>query len=255
MLATIPFSSIQGEIIKKERKGDNKIFLKHTILADFDPSDLAIEALRGLRTSLHFTMIESNNNVLMISGVSPGCGKTFISANLSSLITKSGKRVLLLDADLRKGYVHELFSLKNELGLSSFLTSSKVDVSKYIQHDERTGLDIIPRGKIAPNPSELLMTARFELLVSTLSNMYDFVIIDTPPIMAVTDPSIIGRHAGTTMLVVGFAKNTVKEVEMSISRFEKSGVSISGLIVNGYVKKATESYSEGSYYNYGYKYR
>ncbi|HGM6875762.1 TPA: polysaccharide biosynthesis tyrosine autokinase [Serratia marcescens] len=255
VLATIPFSSIQGEIIKKERKGENKKFLQHTILADFDPSDLAIEALRGLRTSLHFTMIESNNNVLMISGVSPGCGKTFISANLSSLITKSGKRVLLLDADLRKGYVHELFSLKNELGLSSFLTSSEVDVSKYIQHDERTGLDIIPRGKIAPNPSELLMTARFEFLVSTLSNMYDFVIIDTPPIMAVTDPSIIGRHAGTTMLVVGFAKNTVKEVEMSISRFEKSGVSISGLIVNGYVKKATESYSEGSYYNYGYKYR
>lgn len=85
-------------------------------------------------------MVESNNNVLMISGVSPGCGKTFISANFSSLITMSGKRVLLLDADLRKGYIHELFSLKNELGLSSFLTSSEVDISKYIQHDERTGL-------------------------------------------------------------------------------------------------------------------
>jgi tyrosine-protein kinase Etk/Wzc len=254
VFATIPFSSSQNKIIRQSKKNKKKEFIQHATLSEVDPTDLAIEALRGLRTSLHFAMIEAKNNVLMISGVSPGVGKSFVSANLASLIATSGKKVLLLDADLRMGYIHEVFSASNDAGLSALLSKDDQDIDKYIQHNSSIGLDFIPRGHVPPNPSELLMKANFSSLISALSKRYDLIIIDTPPVLAVTDPSIVGRVAGTSMLVVGFGKDSVKEVETSISRFERAGVTINGLIVNGYVKKAIENYSEGSYYNYGYKY-
>ena len=222
------------------------------LLAIYNPADLAIEAIRGLRTSLHFAMMEARNNVLMISGASPNAGKTFVSSNLAAVIAQTGKRVLFVDTDMRKGYTHKLFNVENDIGLSDYL-SGKHDLNSVIKIISAMKLDFIPRGINPPNPSELLMHKRFGDLISWAAQNYDIVILDTPPILAVTDAAIIGNYVGTTLLVARFELNTPKEIELSIKRFEQSGVPIKGCILNGVVKKASNYYTYGyNYYGYNY---
>ncbi|HAT3662879.1 TPA: polysaccharide biosynthesis tyrosine autokinase, partial [Klebsiella oxytoca] len=211
-------------------------------LAVENPADLAIEAIRGLRTSLHFAMMEARNNVLMISGASPNAGKTFVSTNLAAVIAQTGKRVLLIDTDMRKGYTHKLFNISNENGLSDFL-SGKIELQKTLKKVSPVGFDFISRGAVPPNPAELLMHRRFGELITWASQNYDIVVLDTPPILAVTDAAIIGHYAGTTLLVARFEQNTAKELEVSFKRFEQSGVIAKGCILNGVIKKASSYYS------------
>lgn len=231
----------------KKRKGEETNFL-----AVENSADLAIEAIRSLRTSLHFAMMEAKNNVLMISGPSQSAGKTFISSNLAAVISQTNKRVLFIDADMRKGYSHKLFKTGLENGLSDIL-SGKVEPENAVRNISSVSIDFISRGELPPNPAELLMHERFGKLVNWASQKYSLVIIDTPPILAVTDAAIIGRYVGTTLLVARFEMNTVKEVEVSIRRFEQSGVPVKGCILNSVVKKASSYYGYG-YSHYGYAY-
>ncbi|HDZ1480848.1 TPA: polysaccharide biosynthesis tyrosine autokinase, partial [Klebsiella pneumoniae] len=233
--ASVPVSEWLSKNLAK-----NKINRKESdiLLAVENPADLAVEAIRGLRTSLHFAMMEAKNNILMISGASPNAGKTFISTNLAATIALTGKKVLFIDADLRKGYVHKMFGGNNEHGLSDIL-SGQTTLDNSLKHVKEGGFDYIGRGAVPPNPAELLMHPRFETLLKKVSNEYDLVIIDTPPILAVTDAAIIGRYAGTTLLVARFEINTPKELMVSVKRFEQSGITIKGCILNGIVKKAS----------------
>ena len=251
--ASIPVSEtfakkvIQAPSLRKRSTPEYQSFL-----ALENPADLAIEAIRGLRTSLHFAMIEARNNVLMISGASPNAGKTFVSTNLAAVICQAGSKVLFIDTDMRKGYTHKLFNCSNENGLSDIL-SGKIDITKAIQTVPSVGFDYISRGIAPPNPAELLMNRRFNELLTWASQHYDMVILDTPPILAVTDAAIIGHYVGTTLLVARFEQNTVKELEVSFKRFEQSGVQVKGCILNGIVKKASSYYGYG-YNHYGYSY-
>lgn len=232
---------------RKSRHNENQ-----GLLAINNPADLAIEAIRGLRTSLHFAMMEARNNVLMISGVSPNAGKTFISSNLSAVIAQTGKKVLFIDTDMRKGYIHKLFNISNQKGLSELL-SGKCSIDEVINSTEIIGLDVIPRGMNPPNPAELLMHKRFEDFISWANQKYDIVILDTPPILAVTDAAVTGHYSGTTLLVARFEINTAKEMDVGIKRFEQSGIVVKGCILNGVVKKASSYYGYG-YNHYGYSY-
>lgn len=249
--ATIPVSEY---LSKKRVKGikQSKLDGSEVFLILENPADIAIEALRGLRTSLHFAMMEARNNVLMISGASPNTGKTFISTNLAAIIAQTGKSVLFIDTDMRKGYVHKLFNSSNENGLSDVLVG-KTSPSDAVRKLTDAGFDFIARGMVPPNPAELLMHHRFDSLIKWASANYDLVIIDTPPILAVTDAAIIGNYAGTTLLVARFEENTAKEIEVSIKRFENSGVTVKGCILNGAMKKASNYYGYG-YSHYGYQY-
>ncbi|HBQ6423577.1 TPA: polysaccharide biosynthesis tyrosine autokinase [Klebsiella pneumoniae] len=251
--ASIPVSETFAKNITKGLKSNKKKSVEYDeFLAIQNPADLAIEAIRGLRTSLHFAMMEARNNILMISGASLNAGKTFVSSNLAAIISQTGKKVLFLDADLRKGYTHKLFNVSNENGLSDYL-AGKVDIKNCVKQIKTAGFDFISRGMVPPNPAELLMHSRFQNLLSWASDNYDLVIVDTPPILAVTDAAIIGNYAGTTLLVARFEQNTVKEIEVSAKRFEQSGVMIKGCILNGVVKKASSYYGYG-YSHYGYSY-
>lgn len=245
--ASIPVSQW---LMKKTNKKNNE---SNVLLATDNPADLAIEAIRGLRTSLHFAMMESKNNILMISGASPSAGKTFISSNLASVIASTGKKILFIDADMRRGYVHKLFNVTSEVGLSNILSGGS-SIERAIFHIENCGFDFIPRGIAPPNPAELLMSDKLEYVLKTVSEKYDLIIIDTPPILAVTDAAIIGKYAGTSLLVARFEENTAKEIAVSIKKFIQSGVNIKGCILNGIVKKASSRYGEGyNYYSYSYK--
>ena len=251
--ASVPVSEwMARQTPKKSLKLKGKKLENTRFLAVDNPADLAIEAIRSLRTSLHFAMMEAGNNVLMISGASPNAGKTFVTTNLAAVIAQSGQKVLFIDADMRKGYAHQIFHHSTEHGLSDIL-SGKSTAEQGIKPVASAGFDFISRGANPPNPAELLMHSRFQQLIEWASQNYDLVLVDTPPILAVTDAAIIGRYAGTTLLVARFEQNTAKEMEVSVRRFEQSGIDIKGCILNGVIKKASSYYGYG-YSHYGYSY-
>ncbi|HHG1665917.1 TPA: polysaccharide biosynthesis tyrosine autokinase [Klebsiella pneumoniae] len=252
--ASVPISDTllnKGSQIKGQRKNKNDNSEKRLLAID-NPADVAIESIRGLRTSLYFAMMEARNNIFMISGASPNAGKTFVSSNLAAIISQSGKRVLFIDADLRKGYTHKLFGTDNNHGLSDWL-SARDPMDKIIKHLPTIGIDFISRGTVPPNPAELLMHSRLKEVLSWASSNYDLVIVDTPPILAVTDAAIISKYVGTSLIVARFEQNTVKEMEVCIKRFEQAGATIKGCILNGVVRKASSYYNYG-YTSYGYSY-
>ncbi|OOE49382.1 polysaccharide biosynthesis tyrosine autokinase [Salinivibrio kushneri] len=250
--ASVPLSETQQEIEKKRQK-KALYSASDSLLASANPADLSVEALRGLRTSLHFAMMEASNNILMFSGPSPGIGKSFVSANMAGVLAKSGQRVLVIDADMRKGFLHQQFSMKADNGLSDYL-AGKRDTDAVVQKNVLENLDVMTRGQVPPNPSELLMHPRFNELLDWASAHYDIVIIDTPPVLAVTDAAIVGAHAGTTLLVGRFSVNPIKEIEVTKQRFEQAGVNVKGFVLNGVVRKAASTYGGNyGYYNYSYR--
>ncbi|HID9896150.1 tyrosine-protein kinase Wzc [Serratia ureilytica] len=252
--ASIPLSEWQQKKDREtfsiaKRKSNTRSL---TLLATGNPTDLAIEAIRSLRTSLHFAMLEAKNNVLMISGASPNIGKTFVSMNLAAVIAQSGARVLVIDADMRKGYSHTLLGTGWQNGLSDIL-SKQISAAEAVKKTNIEGMDFISRGQIPPNPSELLMRQQFGEFIQWASENYDLVLIDTPPILAVTDAAIIGNIAGTSLMIARFGLNTVKEIDVSIRRFDQNGVDIKGVILNAVEKRASSYYGSYGYYQYEYK--
>ncbi|GLP96892.1 polysaccharide biosynthesis tyrosine autokinase [Paraferrimonas sedimenticola] len=248
--ASVPFSETffkRFESNKKRKKHKQSLLLAH-----YDPTDLAIEAIRSLRTSLHFAMLEAKNKVIMISGPSPEIGKSFISANLATTIAQSGQKVLVIDADMRKGYMQRLFNMNWDDGLSDMLVGD-VSYEDAIKETEVEGLHFMPRGRIPPNPSELLMHPSFAEFIERANKEYDMVIVDTPPILAVTDANIVGHLCGTNLMVTRFGINPLKQVEVAQRRFEQNGVDIKGVIFNGVEKKAGGYGYEYGYYSYEYK--
>ena len=250
--ASIPFSSLQK--VEDEKSPGGRGTRAAPLLASSHPTDLAIEGLRSLRTSLHFAMLEAENNRLMISGPSPKVGKSFVSSNLAAVIAQSGQRVLLVDVDLRKGYIHKMFGIPVENGLSDVLTK-RCDLDSAIHRTEVENLDVIGRGQIPPNPSELLMHKNFSEFLEQISAKYDQVILDTPPFLAVTDAAIVGRQSGTNLIVTRFELNPAREIELTMRRFAQNGIELKGAIFNGVEKRASAKYGYGAYGYYNYEYK
>ena len=250
--ASIPFSSLQK--VEDEKNINGRGTRATPLLATSHPTDLAIEGLRSLRTSLHFAMLEANNNRLMISGPSPKVGKSFVSSNLAAVIAQSGQRVLLVDVDMRKGYIHKVFGIPVENGLSDLL-AKRCDLDTAIHKTDVENLDVIGRGQIPPNPSELLMHKNFSEFLEEISTRYDHVILDTPPFLAVTDAAIVGRQSGTNLIVTRFELNPAREVELTMRRFAQNGIELKGAIFNGVEKRASAKYGYGAYGYYNYEYK
>lgn len=246
--ASIPLSVLQKTEEDKIVRAKGRAGTGYALLAIDHPTDLAVEALRSLRTSLHFAMHGADNNRLMISGPSPLVGKTFVSANLAVVIAQTGMRVLLVDVDMRRGYLHKVLRLPSDNGLSDILTS-RCDLATAIHKTDIECFDFISRGPIPPNPSELLMHANFGALLEQMSERYDLVILDTPPLLAVTDAAIVGRQSGTSLIVTRYGLNPAKEIELTVRRFAQKGVEIKGAIFNAVERKSSSKYG---YDNYGY---
>lgn len=248
--AMIPFSKDQQRLASLMSRGGGKD--KRYVLALTDPDSVAIEALRSLRTSLHFALLEAKNNVVMLTGPSPGLGKSFVSVNLAALLAASGKRVVLVDADLRRGRVHEFIGTSSGPGVADYVAgTATLDEISFKELTE--GLTIMPRGSSPPNPAELLLNQHFSELMKALSQQYDLVIVDTPPVLAVADAAIVGALAGTTFVVLKSGEHPTREIDDTIKRLAGAGVHVKGILFNQVGARAG-SYGYGGYgYTY-YKY-
>ncbi|WP_218948372.1 polysaccharide biosynthesis tyrosine autokinase [Acinetobacter sp. YH12140] len=244
--ATVPRSPVQESRIKLLKK-------KKTIpvLAVKNSDDIAIESLRSMRTAIHFALTSAKNNLIMISGPAPEVGKSFISTNLATILAQSDKRVLIVDADLRRGYLNKYFNHDNQPGLAEYLNGQR-DLDSIIKTTEIPNLSVITRGKSPSNPSELLSSGKFKEFLDLISPMFDHVIIDTPPVLAVTDGIIISQFAGVNLVIARYAKTQLKELELTVNRFEQVGVKVNGIILND-IQRSSAGYGYGYNYSYGYK--
>lgn len=243
--ATVPRSPIQEsrvQLLKKKKS--------IPILAAKNSEDIAIESLRSIRTTIHFALNNAKNNIIAISGPAPEIGKSFISTNLAAIFAQGNKKVLLIDADIRRGYLHKYFSHDTSPGLTEYLAGQS-SLEQCIVHSNTVDhLDFLPRGKNHSHASEMLSSDRLSELLEQLSQQYDHIIIDTPPILAVTDGIIISQFAGVNLVVARYAKTQMKELELTINRFEQAGSKVNGIILNDVQATAGGNYG----YNYAYAY-
>lgn len=246
--ASVPLSEGQTARSTRTHHGHHGHGGRGPLLAISEPADLAVEAIRSLRTSLHFARLEAKNNILMITGSSPFAGKTFVSANLAAVIAQAGQRVLLVDGDMRRGTLHHLLGMETGQGLSDILVGG-AEIATVKKKGPLANIDFISRGRVPPNPSELLMHENFTQFIAEVVPAYDLIIIDTPPILAVTDAAVIGHHAGTSLMVARFGLNKARELALAKQRFEQNGVSLKGAIFNA-VEHRAAGYSTYAYYKY-----
>jgi len=243
--ATVPRSPIQEsrvQLLKKKKS--------IPILAAKNSEDIAIESLRSIRTTIHFALNKAKNNIIAISGPAPEIGKSFISTNLAAIFAQGNKKVLLIDADIRRGYLHKYFSHDTSPGLTEYLAGQNTIEQCIVHSNTVNNLDFLPRGKNHSHAAEMLGSNRLSELLEQLSQQYDHIIIDTPPILAVTDGIIISQFAGVNLVVARYAKTQMKELELTINRFEQAGSKVNGIILNDVRATAGGNYG----YNYAYAY-
>jgi tyrosine-protein kinase Etk/Wzc len=246
--ATISHSRRQDRIYKalKSEKAER------AILAVDTPDDPAIESLRNLLTALHFGMMDVKNNCIMIAGPSPGVGKSFVSVNLATVLTSTDKKVLLIDGDLRRGHLNEYLGIPRENGLSEFI-SGEIPIGDALHQTSVPGLTLVPTGALPPNPTEMLLHQRFSNCLSVLTPRYDHIIIDSPPILAAADASIIGQMAGGTLMILKAGAHPMREIEQAVKRLHQAEVNLRGILFND-VMTSSRNYGAGKYhYQYSYK--
>ncbi len=215
-------------------------------LAVVEPDDVAVESLRALRSSLEFSMEENARPIIGVSGLIPGVGKSFISVNLAALCAGLGKKVLLIDADLRKGRLHKEFGIKRGKGLSQVLLHTAT-TEEVISKTEVENLDIMPCGNVPSNPSELLGSKHYTNMIDTLEKQYDLIIVDTPPIMLVTDAALACRSASQIVMVIEYNKHSIDAIQDGMQQLLKGNSGAHACFV---INKYEHGHSDG----YGYKY-
>lgn len=249
--ATVPHSKHEVTLTKKLKSGKIDSL---ALLAVTDPEDDAVESLRSLRTTLHFALMDSEHSTIMISGASPGVGKSFVARNLAAVLAQTGKTVALVDGDLRRGHLHKEFGVPRDGGLSEFI-SGNAQLSDVLRSTSVPGLYLLTTGHRPPNPSELLMHPRFGVVAEQLAKSFDIVIIDAPPILAVSDAVIIGRQVAATLIVARAGQHPMGELEQTVKRFAQAGVAVKGFVFNDYdTSRQRHRYGYGGYvYQYKYK--
>jgi tyrosine-protein kinase Etk/Wzc len=252
VFSTIPLSPAQSAIAKRRLSGATGVRL----LAIESPDDPAVESLRSLRTAMQFAMLESPNNRVLISGPTPGVGKSFVTANFAALMAAAGKRTLLIDADLRRGHTHQYFGLQRHGGLSELIAGS-LTVQQTVHRQVVPNLDFLATGQLPPNPSELLVSDSFKSALERLSEQYDLVVIDTPPVLVAADTSTVAAHVGTVLLVARADQSTMGELKESTRRLAMGGKAATGVLLNamdvGRRTYAPYKYGRYRYTNYNYE--
>ncbi|WGS48149.1 polysaccharide biosynthesis tyrosine autokinase [Paraburkholderia sp. D15] len=225
----VPLSAEQAVLESAFERGGERL---RSVLANARPKDITVESLRSLRTSMQFTVMDARNRIVMLTGPMAGVGKSFLTVNLAVLLAHSGKRVLMIDGDMRRGALERYLGGAQENGLSELL-SGQISLEEAIRASNVENLSFISCGRRPPNPSELLMSPRLPQYLDGLAKRYDAILIDTPPVLAVTDASIIGAYAGSTFFVMRSGVHSEGEIQDALKRLRAAGVHVQGGIFNG----------------------
>lgn len=245
--ASVPHSQGHAEAERRARRERRQV----PLLALEEPKDIAIEAVRSLRTSLQFALVESRNSVVAVSGPAPGVGKSFITANLAHLLGEAGKRVVVVDADLRRGRLHAYYGGERKRGLSD-LIAGDVTLDEATRETRSQNVHFISTGTIPPNPAELLGSERFSRALSEIASRHDIVLVDTPPVLAVTDAALVGRQAGVNLLVVRAGAHPIREISAALRAFSRNGVRVQGIVMNDI--RLDRGLGRRNAYHYQYRY-
>ena len=247
VIATIPHSPLLTRLAKS-KKSQNRL------LAYADSSSLSYEAIKSLRTNLMFAMpsigkIGNRAKVILITGESPGVGKSFISANLSEVFSQLDKKILIVDADMRLGELHKMFSMTQDNGLGDYLAQD-VNLVNVIHPTTMNNIDFMPRGHHPRNPASLLSGNKFSTMMTELNEHYDYIVIDTPPILAASDAIIISQYADKVLMVTRYDKSIEGQVAYAVKQMNKANIQVDGIILNDVQQGLMSKYS----YHYSYAY-
>lgn len=223
--------------VSKERPG---------LVVASKPNSVVSEQFRTIRTNIQFSMVDEDMKSIVVTSAGPGSGKSIVSANLAATFASEDKRVLLVDADLRKPTVHKTFHVRNNDGLTTLLTDRGAQLENMIYHTHVDGLYALTSGVIPPNPAELLGSKRMNELMKELEEEFDLIIYDMPPIIAVTDAQVMASKVDGTIFVLPKGQASKEEVLKSKDLLDMVNANVLGAVFNR-VEKSSDSY----YYYYG----
>lgn len=248
VIATVPRSPLLTRLNKNSKT-------KARLLANADNHSLSYEAIKSLRTHLMFSMPKDSRTgqrakVILITGESPGVGKSFISANLSEVFAQLDKKVLIMDADMRLGELHNVFNMDQDNGLADYFQKDSHTLVDIVHPTSMDNVDFIPRGKQPHNPASLLSSDKFDTLMIELNAHYDYIVIDSPPVLAASDAIILSRHADKVLMVTRYDESIEGQLVYAIKQMNKANVEVDGIVLNDIKQGLMSKYS----YNYSYAY-
>ena len=265
VIATIPRSPLLSRLNKKKTTP--------RMLAHVDHSSLSYEAIKSLRTNLMFgmpmgTVVGQPAQVILITGESPGVGKSFIAANLAEVFAQLNKKVLVIDGDMRLGELHKMFNMSQHDGLADYLLQdqknfspidgtqsdsevSSLGIESFIHPTGMDMIDFIPRGRQSHNPTSLLIGEKFDRLMAELKTQYDYIVIDSPPILAASDAMVLAQHADKVLIVTKFNHSIEGQLVYAIKQMNKANVQVDGIILNDVQQSLMDKYSYHYHYAYG----
>lgn len=254
VIATIPRSEAVARLTKNKKSSSR-------LLAYVDNDGLSYEAIKSLRTHLMFGMPNQSKTgqrarVILVTGESPGIGKSYISANLTEVFGQLDKKVLIIDADMRLGRLHEMFNIEPDNGLAEYFSKQSSNtyepksLETIVHPTELDHVDFIPRGRLPKNPASLLASDKFDHLMRQLSEYYDYIIIDSAPVLAASDAIILARYADKVIMVTRYDKSIEGQVAYAVKQMEKANVQVDGLVLNDMQQGLLSKYSY--HYNYAY---
>lgn len=212
--------------------------LKKELIAEIQPESLVSEVFRSLRTNIQFMSTNKKLKTLLITSTFPGEGKSWVTSNLAVTFAKAGNKVILIDADMRKGRQFTIFGITPKPGLSNILTElevqniEEIEIEKYIQKTDVENLSVMPAGSVPPNPSELLVSEQMTELLEGLKEMCDIIIIDGTPCELVTDSVILSRSVDSTIVVSAYKETKKSSLEKVINSINDVGGNLAGVVVN-----------------------
>ena len=245
------------------RKRKNN-YIKQDLIITTNPKSAFAEAIKSIKTNIQFSSIDTDFKTVMITSPAPGDGKSFISANLAAAFAQEDKRVLIIDADLRRGRQHDIFGIKTDasLGYSNLIMYAKrigldlVDFNRFIHPTAVENVSLLPSGPVPPNPLELLSSDINRELLGKLKTMFDIIIIDCPPVLGLSDAIIMSKLSDVNLISITSGQTKYEQLNEAKQAFKKANSKLSGVIVNRVRSRGStySSYYTDKYYTKGYYY-